>query len=83
VLFLSSRRDGKTLGDMVRSEMRTGGRCDRIGRSDADHGNPTRCAGVVVVKALAASPGELSCILYNPNRFTDGRLQPLYSAQAA
>ena len=45
VLFISVRRDGRSLGDMVRSEMGAGRRRDRADRRAADHDDPSCRAG--------------------------------------
>ena len=45
VLFISSRRDGRSLGDMIRTEMGPGGRRDRDDRRADDHDHPAGRAG--------------------------------------
>ena len=45
VLFLSTRRDGRSLGDMVRSEMGPVAGGIALHRRPADHDHPARCSG--------------------------------------
>ena len=44
VLFISTRRDGRSLGDMIRTEMGAVAGVDRDDRHSADHDHPARGA---------------------------------------
>ena len=75
VLFLSTRRDGRSLGDMVRSEM------GPVAGAIAGIGVLLICIivlavlALVVVKALEGQPvGHLHRVLHDPDRADHGRL---------
>lgn len=79
VLFLSTRRDGRSLGDMIRGEM------GPLAGSIAGIGILLICIIVLsvlalaVVKALGGQPvGHVHRRLHHPDCAADGRLQPLY-----
>ena len=78
VLFISMRRDGRSLGDMIRSEM------GQVAGVIAMFGVLLimiillAVLALVVVKALAHSPwGTLHRVRDHPDRDADGRLYPL------
>ena len=56
VLFLSTRRDGRSLGDIVRAEMGPVAGHDRRHRHSPDLRHRARVLALVVVKALIGSP---------------------------
>ena len=62
VLFVSVRRDGKSLGEMIKMELGPDPRLARAGRRAGDHDHHPRRAELVVVKALTASPWGLFTI---------------------
>ena len=83
VLFLSTRRDGRSLGDMIRSEL------GPVPGAIAGIGILLICIivlavlALVVVKALEGQPlGHLHRVLHHPDRPAHGRLQPLHPARA-
>ena len=82
VLFLSTRRDGRSLGDMIRSEM------GPIAGAIAGIGILLimiillAVLALVVVNALAGSPwGTFTVFCHHPDRAAHGRLQPLHPAR--
>ena len=82
VLFLSTRRDGRSLGEMIRAEM------GPIAGTIAGIGVLLICIivlavlALVVVKALDGQPmGHVHRVLHHPDRAADGRLQPLHPAR--
>ena len=82
VLFLSTRRDGRSLADMVRSEM------GRVDGAIAGIGILLICIivlavlALVVVQALEGKPvGHLHRILHRADRIHHGHLWPLHTAR--
>ena len=83
VLFLSTRRDGRSLGDMIRSEL------GPVAGGIAGIGILLimiillAVLALVVVKALVGSPwGTFTVVCDHPDRAADGGLQPLHPARA-
>ena len=83
VLFLSTRRDGRSLGDMIRSEM------GPVAGGIAGIGILLICiillcgAGARRGEGAGRQPvGHLHRLLHHPDRAADGRLQPLHPARA-
>ena len=78
ILFLSTRRDGRSLGDMIKTEMGvTAGLIAQFGVL-AIMVILLAVLALVVVKALVRSPwGTFTVASTLPDRAADGRLQPL------
>ena len=75
VLFLSTRRDGRSLGDMVRSEMGPVAGGIAAYRRAADHGHRAGGAGAGRGEGAGRQPvGHLHGVLHHPDRAADGRL---------
>ena len=82
VLFLSTRRDGRSLGDMIRAELGPVAGAHRADRRAADHGDPARGAGAGRGEGAGGQPvGHVHRVLHHPDRAADGRLQPLHPAR--
>ena len=83
VLFISTRRDGRSLGDMIRSEMGpVAGVIALFGRSMIMV-IILAVLALIVVKALAGSPwGTFTVVATIPIAHVDGRLHALHPARA-
>ena len=84
VLFLSTRRDGRSLGDMIRAEMGPVAGGDRRHRRAADLRHRPRRARPGRGQGADGQPvGHLHGVLHHSDRADHGRLQPLHPARAA
>ena len=82
VLFLSTRRDGRSLGDMIRSEMGPVAGGDRRHRHPADLHHPAGGAGAGRGQGAERQPvGHLHGVLHHADRADHGRLRPLHPAR--
>ena len=84
VLFISTRRDGRSLGDLIKTEMgRAGGR-RRHDRHSDDHDHSAGCAGARRRQgARRQSLGRVHRLRDAADRRLDGRLWPLHPRPGA
>ena len=81
VLFMSTRRDGRSLGDMIRSEMGPVAGSDRRHRRTADLHHRACGARARRGQGTGRQPvGHLHGVLHRPDRVAHGRLRPLHPA---